>query len=164
MPMVGSSPLARGLLVMHRWGNYAKRIIPARAGFTPACTAVQSLVTDHPRSRGVYRAHTGILPALYGSSPLARGLHLHGDIALRLHRIIPARAGFTGARVRGAPEAWDHPRSRGVYTSPLLALCREGGSSPLARGLRRRCVRCLRNWGIIPARAGFTGRDQGQRQ
>ena len=51
----GSSPLARGLLVMHRWGNYARRIIPARAGFTDADIRRAYRGGDHPRSRGVYR-------------------------------------------------------------------------------------------------------------
>ena len=92
-------------------------------------------------------------------------------------RIIPARAGFTihprGAGSRPA----DHPRSRGVYTTPATISKALKGSSPLARGLR--CARSgcrrisqdhprsrgvyaqgraqqRRRPRIIPARAGFT--------
>ena len=71
------------------------RIIPARAGFTPACTADQSLVTDHPRSRGVYVAVGWHAAERRGSSPLARGLLLLYLLVTASFGIIPARAGFT---------------------------------------------------------------------
>ena len=51
--------------------------------------------------------------------------------------IIPARAGFTLNAVAGGNAETDHPRSRGVYSSPC------GAPGP--------------PFGIIPARAGFTG-------
>ena len=53
-------------------------------------------------------------------------------------RIIPARAGFTlPMRVADLASA-DHPRSRGVYSDYVRGTDIEGGSSPLARGLRVR--------------------------
>ena len=54
----------------------------------------------------------------------------------------------------------DHPRSRGVYR--LFRSCSSPwyGSSPLARGLQERGGARRRTRGIIPARAGFTGRRQ----
>ena len=57
----GSSPLARGL--PHRPDARANRprIIPARAGFTPAVSCPAGGRGDHPRSRGVYIAHMGRL-------------------------------------------------------------------------------------------------------
>ena len=112
---------------------------------------------DHPRSRGVYTASSTVASSSGGSSPLARGLQRRAPRGYLQARIIPARAGFTGPRRgRGTPPA-DHPRSRGVYTAPVLQVSRADGSSPLARGLLRgaECpIRCAR---IIPARAGFTG-------
>ena len=132
-------------------------IIPARAGFTLGEEAYRRAGSDHPRSRGVYDAVTVYGDYLTGSSPLARGLRglrLNSGVGLR---IIPARAGFTGrapARPCGRP---DHPRSRGVY-SVAGALGRlRLGSSPLARGLLSVTTIMLRDVGIIPARAGFTG-------
>ena len=111
---------------------------------------------DHPRSRGVYKSSTVTLDAMFGSSPLARGLL---DVVRAFEvgaGIIPARAGFTPSGSRPRPGAPDHPRSRGVYESGVRARLYRGGSSPLARGLRdpRRLRRD--DAGIIPARAGFT--------
>ena len=96
-----------------------------------------------------------------GSSPLARGLQRRAPRGYLQARIIPARAGFTGPRRgRGTPPA-DHPRSRGVYTAPVLQVSRADGSSPLARGLHGAGPPGLAGRRIIPARAGFTRRPRG---
>ena len=58
----------------------------------------------------------------------------------------------------------DHPRSRGVYGPYSDDSASNRGSSPLARGLRTPAASrasCMR---IIPARAGFTRRDDGGRR
>ena len=134
----------------------SRRIIPARAGFTGPAGRRRRGGADHPRSRGVYwkfprrRRHSG------GSSPLARGLRAPLSFVDRLARIIPARAGFTHTRGREGDADQDHPRSRGVYNH-LEPLPRwQGGSSPLARGLRFADAAGTHNHRIIPARAGFT--------
>ena len=180
----GSSPLARGLLFLLRQVRQGGRIIPARAGFTMSGSVVSSSVADHPRSRGVYCAQDFHASRSFGSSPLARGLRPGARSPESSGRIIPARAGFTAARKghrgrhqdhprsRGvyAPRpgpagrrssfvrAGDHPRSRGVYGDPAAADHPAPGSSPLARGLRRRSPSQRARTRIIPARAGFTGR------
>ena len=51
----GSSPLARGLRGRLRRQARHRRIIPARAGFTPGSARTGSTPGDHPRSRGVYQ-------------------------------------------------------------------------------------------------------------
>ena len=91
----GSSPLARGLPAPREKFPRNFRIIPARAGFTPARAARSPGPSDHPRSRGVY--HTAASPPSTGpgSSPLARGLHIRDSRQRIRHGIIPARAGFT---------------------------------------------------------------------
>ena len=71
-------------------------------------------------------------------------------------RIIPARAGFTVPARHRVVRRRDHPRSRGVYTPTPAEPRITAGSSPLARGLRRRCSFQVFLSGIIPARAGFT--------
>ena len=132
----GSSPLARGLRSAESLLVLQERIIPARAGFTPAYAAHAAPLPDHPRSRGVYPIRSHPSRALEGSSPLARGLprpYLWKDADAR---IIPARAGFTSLQ-------------RVPRTTPT-------GSSPLARGLLRRVELIGDVLGIIPARAGFT--------
>ena len=50
----GSSPLARGLLLVDESPLFVPRIIPARAGFTKAAKRLSTPHPDHPRSRGVY--------------------------------------------------------------------------------------------------------------
>ena len=72
----GSSPLARGLQDIVPENCFSCRIIPARAGFTPAPPSQHSRRSDHPRSRGVYGPPRRSRPTSTGSSPLARGLPL----------------------------------------------------------------------------------------
>ena len=71
----GSSPLARGLPRIVGRPPRNLRIIPARAGFTYRWRSWSGLLSDHPRSRGVYG--------------------LDEDSGIVDFRIIPARAGFT---------------------------------------------------------------------
>ena len=152
----GSSPLARGLRRRDRDSGGVGRIIPARAGFTRGPDRPTVARADHPRSRGVYARPRDPYPASAGSSPLARGLRIRPYLLELDLRIIPARAGFTrpGRLLRGP--AQDHPRSRGVYPSPMSWPMACVGSSPLARGLHVVPGTGVVAARIIPARAGFT--------
>ena len=94
-PTAGSSPLARGLPGTPGRGRARRRIIPARAGFTPRRTRRPSQKTDHPRSRGVYDVPPVPIGLARGSSPLARGLPPKVAGVGVAVGIIPARAGFT---------------------------------------------------------------------
>ena len=152
----GSSPLARGLQVEVTGVLHARRIIPARAGFTSMRDQRHTNLADHPRSRGVYDCGTSIVPPPSGSSPLARGLLMDTRPAIAALGIIPARAGFTPPPARGGVSSRDHPRSRGVYGARRATRGFGSGSSPLARGLLISGGDGLIHAGIIPARAGFT--------
>ena len=154
---LGSSPLARGLLLRLRRRAVRRGIIPARAGFTPPEAAGWRRRTDHPRSRGVYSVFMRALVVRRGSSPLARGLPQIGSRCTNNGWIIPARAGFTEEPILCGTNYQDHPRSRGVYHHIKLSLQFQRGSSPLARGLREGSHMGKVLYGIIPARAGFTG-------
>ena len=156
--ILGSSPLARGLPPGPVSRPYGFGIIPARAGFTLFSGPAYAPHGDHPRSRGVYLAKSSYTMNAVGSSPLARGLLGSRGPVEHVQRIIPARAGFTSGPRFEAVRLRDHPRSRGVYASDHLGHGAERGSSPLARGLRTRVRRRRKGSGIIPARAGFTGR------
>ena len=131
----GSSPLARGLLGDDRSCDPHVRIIPARAGFTTPAPLGTPMVVDHPRSRGVYVNYGLVDGAGRGSSPLARGLPVHGPAVGVPGGIIPARAGFTTTSRCATGLSSDHPRSRGVYNPNATWYVCELGSSPLARGL-----------------------------
>ena len=114
-PINGSSPLARGLLLLLQERR-------ERLG-------------DHPRSRGVYSLPEKSVFGTQGSSPLARGLLLVGVKDALALGIIPARAGFTPTVAGATGGDADHPRSRGVYRRRTQWGGRHPGSSPLARGL-----------------------------
>ena len=160
-PGGGSSPLARGLPPLVDLGSAVDGIIPARAGFTAQRAGRHAHVRDHPRSRGVYCDASGFISVIGGSSPLARGLREFPSARERYRRIIPARAGFTDQFWFIWAYTEDHPRSRGVYVETRSALGALPGSSPLARGLPFLIAIFLAPYGIIPARAGFTGDVRG---
>ena len=156
-PVRGSSPLARGLLVLDPPLRAVGGIIPARAGFTTTRERGRRSGTDHPRSRGVYPWDATSPSPAEGSSPLARGLHIPAGVLAVAEGIIPARAGFTSDDEPRKPDLTDHPRSRGVYRVNSGRVLLGQGSSPLARGLRVLELVGRVGGGIIPARAGFTG-------
>ena len=152
----GSSPLARGLLYTLSMTFTAKRIIPARAGFTASCITKDPNTPDHPRSRGVYHFSISFSPWTMGSSPLARGLLVRYPFHRDVDGIIPARAGFTERNSINEFAPTDHPRSRGVYLREYQSNWLVPGSSPLARGLLGELGLVEAEIRIIPARAGFT--------
>ena len=152
----GSSPLARGLRRHRCPAVRPGGIIPARAGFTSACSRRCPVRRDHPRSRGVYYGRRLIANPFGGSSPLARGLQGPLPRPLREDGIIPARAGFTCWARGGVWRRPDHPRSRGVYSGATCISIVTHGSSPLARGLHEHHQDHRAPPRIIPARAGFT--------
>ena len=154
--LVGSSPLARGLLNRLLHGAEYVGIIPARAGFTDAAWADSLRSSDHPRSRGVYSGPPDGGVDRCGSSPLARGLPGPRGAPAGGPGIIPARAGFTAPDRTITSRPPDHPRSRGVYSSRPKRMTTHSGSSPLARGLLSSSGRRNVMKRIIPARAGFT--------
>ena len=154
--LFGSSPLARGLLLVFALVRCVGGIIPARAGFTKVERALRTYREDHPRSRGVYLFSDRVGHWCSGSSPLARGLPLLRGRRRSQQGIIPARAGFTTATRTSRGSTRDHPRSRGVYCVLGLLRLESAGSSPLARGLPNGLPALTTSYGIIPARAGFT--------
>ena len=141
-PLLGSSPLARGLPGHGARGPRITRIIPARAGFTTGETCELSELMDHPRSRGVYTCMA--------------------TLHFAFTWIIPARAGFTYCPRKPWCPYRDHPRSRGVYDLRSVIRKARIGSSPLARGLRVGIACLLVGGRIIPARAGFTRHERVQ--
>ena len=153
---VGSSPLARGTLVLVAASVGHRRFIPARAGNTLPRPCPPTATPVHPRSRGEHVATPSSRPPTSGSSPLARGTLVLVAASVGHRRFIPARAGNTdrsGARGRPHPV---HPRSRGEHGAARIVRVLDLGSSPLARGTpegghpERGAER------FIPARAGNT--------
>ena len=156
MAGVGSSPLSRGIQVQRSRQRRLRGIIPALAGNTEYPVIGDPGYSDHPRSRGEYRAKRCTFSQHIGSSPLSRGILNTNQIVQSNTRIIPALAGNTRL---GKPQfrgSWDHPRSRGEYLSLVLLYSYWCGSSPLSRGIPRLDAGYARKAWIIPALAGNT--------
>ena len=152
----GSSPLARGTRHAVRLGGLRGRFIPARAGNTPPAPRASAARAVHPRSRGEHGDAARRGRAAPGSSPLARGTPHSGARPRQRSRFIPARAGNTWRRSRASAGTSVHPRSRGEHIDACITDPPYGGSSPLARGTRRRPARRRKSSRFIPARAGNT--------
>ena len=152
----GSSPLARGTLALRPHEADPARFIPARAGNTGSPWSRPSPRPVHPRSRGEHASRSANPPAMYGSSPLARGTHITRPGRSLPRRFIPARAGNTPRTRSSSPtapvhprsrgehaclrqhttERQGHPRSRGEHSRTAAWMSTTCGSSPLARGTR----------------------------
>ena len=136
-PSRGSSPLARGLHAEGGGVRPRRRIIPARAGFTPPPGCSSPPGADHPRSRGVYGAPKASKCPPGGSSPLARGLPGTAGSGKSVGGIIPARAGFTLA------DPWN-PNEPVLYQTPAAFTADPGPAPPgressaVVRGAARR--------------------------
>ena len=156
----GSSPLSRGIPEGCCISTAAVRIIPALAGNTIVAALAYFGGRDHPRSRGEYSNSSIPGGMRTGSSPLSRGIPRPNGHLPHNRGIIPALAGNTSCLSRAGRFPGDHPRSRGEYVPLAFQRGREGGSSPLSRGILRRVFLGLLRSRIIPALAGNTLRTE----
>ena len=109
----GSSPRVRGKLATAVREALAARLIPARAGKTSSSSGPTSGTWAHPRACGENPGESRRLGPGVGSSPRVRGKQRAGDAGARLHGLIPARAGKTGAPFTIPPRCQAHPRACG---------------------------------------------------
>ena len=114
----------------------------------------------HPRAGGENSQRSSLLCFGAGSSPRGRGKHYQAFVAAMYGRLIPARAGKTGAAavVRADPGA--HPRAGGENFCPALNRRRTPGSSPRGRGKPAGRPPPGGGLRLIPARAGKTAQVQ----
>ena len=152
----GSSPLARGTLLLYLDESAEPGLIPARAGNTGGTCPADSANRAHPRSRGEHPRRTIHTLISRGSSPLARGTLIQRHLQNQTLGLIPARAGNTRCVRVNREKTGAHPRSRGEHFKGHPVADILSGSSPLARGTLARASRCLSWRGLIPARAGNT--------
>ena len=132
----GSSPRVRGKPGGDPPVGHQLRIIPARAGQTPACSHCRRTFPDHPRACG---ANSNSVSE-YGKGG----------------RIIPARAGQTLRPDDVAGPDADHPRACGANLPCEQSHEVTAGSSPRVRGKRTDSAAVSCTDRIIPARAGQT--------
>ena len=156
--MYGSSPRVRGKRLVQFGGRAGERLIPARAGKTPAGGATSPWNRAHPRACGENDDTGGETRVVPGSSPRVRGKLARLLVAGGEGRLIPARAGKTGISGPAWSSPWAHPRACGENKSRSLAGLMMRGSSPRVRGKHHPRRRRSRRDRLIPARAGKTWR------
>ena len=156
MPLKGSPPHTRGILVNDESNNVGSGITPAHAGNTDYIGFFFRRLRDHPRTRGEYPFVFIILLVLLGSPPHTRGIR-SADIHIGgLGGITPAHAGNTQDSQRTSTAPRDHPRTRGEYISDQGRAITLEGSPPHTRGILLSDPDIRRSGGITPAHAGNT--------
>ena len=156
-PTPGSSPRVRGKPPHSSCGGAPIRLIPARAGKTPARAGGAPPHRAHPRACGENSTLLTRDVQQPGSSPRVRGKRAPGARQGRGVRLIPARAGKTRCGRGPASRRTAHPRACGENMARISSTTRRAGSSPRVRGKPgTSCTMCMIR-GLIPARAGKTG-------
>ena len=151
---LGSSPHARGTRQGVPPLSEALRFIPAcagNAGTSPASAARHSV---HPRMRGERLNGLTHITDDYGSSPHARGTHIHSWHPEDRGRFIPACAGNAASGAVSLVAGAVHPRMRGERGPVFQVLGVQLGSSPHARGTPLRAGHLAHHLRFIPACAG----------
>ena len=152
----GSSPHARGTLVLYILCQPKMGIIPACAGNTVRRGERVVEDWDHPRMRGEHGdTLTSLIPPS-GSSPHARGTRCLLTVLALGWGIIPACAGNTLMPFSQFNRTGDHPRMRGEHMVQEHMNIIVAGSSPHARGTPCLLSPLHDKDGIIPACAGNT--------
>ena len=152
----GSSPQARGTLIISPVLVGWSRFIPAGAGNTLAARRRWLSMSVHPRRRGEHLSGRLHVVIKAGSSPQARGTLIISPVLVGWSRFIPAGAGNTLAARRRWLSMSVHPRRRGEHAIESPIPENVLGSSPQARGTpypMSSLLLCLR---FIPAGAGNT--------
>ena len=152
----GSSPRARGTLVLRLAHLPHLRFIPASAGNTRRRALASRWRAVHPRERGEHFRSTVTRRQMFGSSPRARGTRRRHHRRLRQRRFIPASAGNTEQAAKRPGLVPVHPRERGEHGSTAGGVEDFSGSSPRARGTRCKPWPCVTSPRFIPASAGNT--------
>ena len=152
----GSSPLTRGKPQLLSHAVRRLRLIPAHAGKTSRRRCRRWRAGAHPRSRGENAVTFSDAREVAGSSPLTRGKQYRRVFRGNVPGLIPAHAGKTLRRMRGARSASAHPRSRGENPGQMGTGIVGAGSSPLTRGKPPVPSDVRDRAGLIPAHAGKT--------
>ena len=157
--VMGSSPRGRGKRIMGQQAARGQGLIPARAGKTGKPTSSQRGRAAHPRAGGENARVPVAITASPGSSPRGRGKRVSVVSVIVGLRLIPARAGKTGAPATTCGAVPAHPRAGGENHFGNLSARKFLGSSPRGRGKLLRSKRHVPAPGLIPARAGKTTRS-----
>ena len=116
----GSSPRVRGKQGRVDEHRHRRRLIPARAGKTPACPQVGTGLWAHPRACGENWSMTAMTARAPGSSPRVRGKLPEAHGPHQPTGLIPARAGKTAPIASTWLPGTAHPRACGENLVRLI--------------------------------------------
>ena len=139
----GSSPLARGTHPFIASGSSQYRFIPACAGNSLFIVFPDSSITVHPRLRGELGSFASSNIAIGGSSPLARGTQLPGEVKNERARFIPACAGNSRCNLCFHINQLVHPRLRGELSLPIRRVINNPRFIPACAGNSLKMVTTL---------------------
>ena len=157
----GSSPRGRGGQPSYLAMSSRNGLIPARAGRSIARPCAAGAPRAHPRAGGAVPRSTGAAPRASGSSPRGRGGPPAERRVRQIPGLIPARAGRSNTNTSSKWSERAHPRAGGAVMSTSSFASSPGGSSPRGRGGHGPPIYGGRCKGLIPARAGRSGRLHG---
>ena len=152
--LVGSSPHARGRVLLAPSYRNLVGFIPACAGERPGQGDELGQVGVHPRMRGGEASAEASPYHNRGSSPHARGRGKRGSQTPGDRGFIPACAGESRALSKRRSEVGVHPRMRGGEPRMWPWRPTSRGSSPHARGRAGHLSGRGPSRGFIPACAG----------
>ena len=158
MCKLGSSPRVRGAADRLERQSTSLGIIPARAGSSNYTLDNGHPAGDHPRACGEQPPTAPRKGQRMGSSPRVRGAASDVRPARDTDGIIPARAGSRCIKNVNVNDCRDHPRACGEQWLRWFLLAQRMGSSPRVRGAGQSTGTQKTPNGIIPARAGSSGR------
>ncbi len=160
MPFHGSSPRARGTLLLPMLVLIRLRFIPAGAGNTACMGQPLRDRAVHPRGRGEHHQTRSAPSIAAGSSPRARGTRQGSQTKSGFSRFIPAGAGNTNDQSLEYVTLTVHPRGRGEHVRHSSLAWLSSGSSPRARGTLSLPSIATAGARFIPAGAGNTPLSQ----
>ncbi len=133
--LIGSPPLAWGILSQLTAQPRCPRITPTCVGNTAVRRAGTASQEDHPHLRGEYFPSWSLNLGYAGSPPLAWGILINLWKQRCLLRITPTCVGNTVLLDGGRRPCRDHPHLRGEYFKGFMLWIATAGSPPLAWGI-----------------------------
>ena len=152
----GSSPQARGTLLMILLIVLMVRFIPAGTGNTSVGASSDIRRAVHPRRHGEHLRTRRAKRLNTGSSPQARGTRAIIALIPTIIRFIPAGTGNTDGSDLTNEYPAVHPRRHGEHCYSLPCCRYDVGSSPQARGTHLGAFLTSLNRRFIPAGTGNT--------
>ena len=146
----GSSPWARGTLLLRLAGRFPFRFIPVGTGNTTGYDSQPPRITVHPRGHGEHHKVGYWQSSHYGSSPWARGTRIQLVGCGLLMRFIPVGTGNTSQIAGYSVVVAVHPRGHGEHSTCIAKPQQASRFIPVGTGNTRSAGRNRRQVTVHP--------------